>query len=258
MLNHTNIKRVAVFVSIALVLGIYFANFSLIWLLIWLLLWMGITAYGSFSIQRNFFLKAYHSNPTIDDSFVALTFDDGPHAHTLEILELLKKYDMKATFFCIGKEVENYPEIVQRIVIEGHVVGNHTFTHSNKMGFLKEDEVRLEIEQTNDCILKIIQKEPALFRPPFGVTNPKIATAVQQTEMHVIGWNIRSLDTVSKSTNEILNRVVPKLSKGSIILLHDNRKLTADSLEQLLIILREKQFQSVTIPDLLNINAYKS
>ena len=258
MLNHKNIRNIAIIGALILVIGISLDYISFVWLIIWLLIWIAFTAWGSFAIQSNYFLKAIHQNSTIQKPFVALTFDDGPHPNTEKILDLLKAYQMKATFFCIGKEIEKHPSIIQRMVEEGHIVGNHTYSHTSKMGFLKTKEVIDEIEKTNTIIESITHKKPDLFRPPFGVTNPNIAKAIADTDMKVIGWNIRSLDTIYKSSEQVVQRVVPQLHKGAIVLLHDNLSTSIETLEQLLCSLQEKQLQSVTIPELLNIKAYKS
>lgn len=257
MLNHKTIQTILYFGSFLLIIGIVTGYVSFLWLLVWILLGIALTAWGSFSIQRNYFLQAIHHNSSIQEPVMALTFDDGPHPNTEKVLDLLKQYQMKATFFCIGKEIQKYPEIARRIIAEGHVISNHTFSHSNKMGFLSTVEVTEEITQTNEIIFRTIHHKPALFRPPFGVTNPNIAKAVQATDMHVIGWNIRSLDTKAKSSDVIMQRVVPKLEKGAIVLLHDNRTLTVETLEQLLQHIQKKNLQSVTVPDLLKIKAYK-
>jgi len=164
---------------------------------------------------------------------------------------------MKATFFCIGTQVEKHPEIVQRMVNEGHIIANHTYTHTSKMGFLSKEKLINEIEKCNDVIEKATGKKAMLYRPPFGVTNPNIAKTVEKSELTVIGWNVRSLDTIIASEEQLLKRLLRRISAGSIVLLHDNRSVTLQTLEQLLIILQKKQLTSVTVSDLLNIKPYK-
>lgn len=257
MLRHNYIK----WFFIALLTLLWYAYFSdklpLYLIFIVIIVWLGITAWASFDIRLNYFVKAYSSNKKINRNIVALTFDDGPTEITPEILNLLEKYNQKATFFCIGKQLEKYPETAKIIVAQGHVIANHTYSHTNKMGFLSVKEVKSEIVSTQKIIQHITGKIPNLFRPPFGVTNPNIARACKENRVEVIGWNIRSLDTVIHSETKILNRIVPKLQKGSIILLHDTSTKTVLVLEQLLLQMKKKEYQSVTVDELLQIKAYK-
>lgn len=257
MLKHRYISYVGILGIISILIAIYVAFLPFYALLIWLFLWIGISAWGSFDIRQNYFLEAYHVQKEISESKMALTFDDGPHQLTNKVLDLLKQYNMKATFFCIGKEVEKHPEIVKRIINEGHEIGNHTFTHNKQMGFKSANEVYNEIQQCSKTVQEITGKELAFFRPPFGVTNPSIAKAVQLSNMKVIGWSIRSLDTVAKSSEDILNRILSKVKKGDVVLLHDNRELTIKTLEKLLIQLQNKNLKSVTISELFRLNPYK-
>lgn len=257
MLRHNYIK----WFFIALLTFLWYAYFSgklpLFLIFIVIIVWLGITAWGSFDIRLNYFLKAHSSNKKINRNVVALTFDDGPTEITPEILILLEKYNQKATFFCIGKQIEKYPETAKIIVEQGHVIANHTYSHTNKMGFLSKKQVLTEITSTQNIIQQITGRIPNLFRPPFGVTNPNIARACKENRVEVIGWNVRSLDTVIESEDKILSRILDRFEKGSIILLHDTSTKTLNVLERLLIIMEKKQIQSVTVDELLNIKAYK-
>ncbi|WP_235819687.1 polysaccharide deacetylase family protein [Flavobacterium davisii] len=205
----------------------------------------GFTAWGAFDIRLNYFLPAFSSFKT-NENAIALTFDDGPTEFTPLVLDLLAKYDAKATFFCIGKQIALYPEIAKRIVDEGHQIANHTYSHSNQMGFLSKKRLLDEFEQTDVLLEKITGGSNRYFRPPFGVTNPHIAKAVKEKNYKVIGWNIRSLDTVIEE-EKIYNRIIDKIDKGGIVLLHDTSQKTVAVLERLLIILKEKKYKSVTI-----------
>lgn len=257
MLKHAYIK----WFFIALLTFLWYAYFShklpLFLIFIAIIVWLGITAWGSFDIRLNYFIKAHSSNKKINRNVVALTFDDGPTEITPEILHLLEKYHQKATFFCIGKQLEKYPETAKIIIEQGHVIANHTYSHTNKMGFLSAKEVNSEIASTQKIIQQITGKIPNLFRPPFGVTNPNIGRACKENRVEVIGWNIRSLDTVIASEDKILSRILDRFEKGSIILFHDTSTKTLNVLERLLIVMEKKQIQSVTVDELLNIKAYK-
>lgn len=257
MLRHNYIKWI--FIALLTILWCaYFSGKSPLFLIfIAIIIWLAITAWGSFDIRSNYFIKTFTSNKKSIKNIVALTFDDGPIEITPEILNLLEKHHQKATFFCIGKQIEKYPETAKKLVEQGHTIANHTYSHTNKMGFLTKKEVFNEIASTQKIIQQITRQIPNLFRPPFGVTNPNIAWACKENGVEVIGWNIRSLDTVISSEKKILQRIENRLTKGSIILLHDTSTKTLNVLEQLLIIMDKKQIQSVTVDKLLNIKAYK-
>lgn len=188
---------------------------------------------------------------------VAITFDDGPHPNfTPRVLELLQKYNARASFFCVGQQVNQYGVIAKKIVDNGHTIGNHTYTHSNKFGFLGTQKVLLELQKTNTTIKEVTGLEPKLYRPAFGVTNPSISKAVKKLKLTAVGWNIRSLDTTQRSKKVILERITNKIKKGDIILLHDSSEKTVEVLEQLLLFLQQHKMQSVTVDQLLDIEAY--
>lgn len=217
------------------------------------LLWVTLTTIGSFNILWNYFLTAKNSNKNCKENIVSLTFDDGVNPEfTPKVLELLKKHNAKATFFCIGKNIEKYPKLTQRIIAEGHSIGNHTYNHSNKWGFLSTNKILEEIIKTNKIIEQTTGKQTNLFRPPYGVTNPHIATATKKINCEVIGWNVRSLDTVINKPEKILRRITKKTKKGDVILLHDKSEKTVIVLEQLLLFLEKKKLKSVTVETLFN------
>lgn len=258
MLKHKVIWALAVFASLAILISAYFYKTSLGYFFIVFVLWVLITTWGSFDIRLNYFLKAYSKGPKNTNKQIALTFDDGPHPITHQVLDLLEKYDFKATFFCIGKNIEAYPDIFKRIHESGHTIGNHTYSHTSKMGFLSKKKIIQEITICNRIIANHIGKKPMLYRPPFGVTNPNISEAISEVKMQVIGWNIRSLDTVITKEHSILNRVLPKMKPGAIVLFHDNSERTVRVLEQLLHFMKHNGYQSVTVDELLKIEPYEN
>lgn len=220
-------------------------------------LWFVITVLGSFNIQWNYHLISLYSNNAISQNKVSITFDDGPHPdYTPKVLSLLKQYNAKATFFCIGKNIESYPEIFKQILAEGHTVGNHTYSHSNNMGFFSTQKIIEELLQTNTIAKQVANLQLRLYRPAFGVTNPNIKKALQKTGLQSIGWNKRSFDTTKLSEEKILQRITKNLKKGDIVLLHDSSAKTIHVLEQLLLFLQTKQMQSVPVDQLLDIEAY--
>lgn len=220
--------------------------------------WFLITLCGSFLIQWNYHYPSLHSNKEISNPYISLTFDDGPHPEfTPQVLDLLEQFKAKATFFCVGQQIEKHPEIFKKIVANGHAVGNHTYSHSKSFGFFGMDKVINELQKTNQLVQETVGLQMNLYRPAFGVTNPNIEKAVKKLKMNSIGWNVRSLDTTPRNSEMVLKRITSKISKGDIVLLHDTSEKTILVLERLLLFLKEKNLQSVTVDQLLELKAYE-
>lgn len=249
-----------VLTTVLVILGLSFwCNLSWFFIFIPIIFWFFIVSIASFNIQWNFFLKSI-SKGNSEGNKIALTFDDGPHPElTPKVLELLEKYNAKATFFCIGKNVKANPEVLQLIDFKKHTIGNHSFSHSKKIDFNDKKNWLEEINSTDLEIQKIISKKPEFFRPPFGVTTPHLAKAIGETQHKVIGWNVRSFDTVSNQTSEkVVERILKKVKPGSIILLHDHLPGIILILEQLLPALQKRNFKFVTVDELINCKPYES
>ena len=220
-----------------LMIAKFIFGFSLLWLFIPFIIYSFFVFLGVKNICSQFFLKVQCTSD--DKSKIHLTFDDGPHPIiTPQILEILKIHNQKALFFCIGKNIEQYPEIVKQIVEQGHEMGNHSYSHSIGFDFSPSERVKIELEKTNNLIEQFTGKSNRLFRPPFGVTNPNIAKAVKQLGLKTIGWSIRSLDTV-KSPSVVRERLMNAKS-GDIILFHDTIQHTPEILEEFLRFLKNK------------------
>ncbi len=222
-----------------------------IWVYIFcFILFSVVVIWGSFDIQLGYFVNNFtHKRTKIKE--VALTFDDGPTEFTPKFLDVLKENNIKATFFCIGKQIEKYPETFLRIIAEGHTIGNHTFSHSNNTGFLSTSKMIEEIEKCDEIIFKIGKIKTSLYRPPFGVTNPNIAKAIKKTHKKSIGWNTRSLDTIISDEKKILNKITKNLRKGSIILLHDTSEKTYQVLVELLLFLEREKYSTFRIDSMI-------
>lgn len=230
---------------------------SIWWLVLLFLIWFSLTALGSAFVGWNYHIPILNSNEKAIKNQIALTFDDGPIPEfTPQVLKLLKQHQAKATFFCIGKHIEKHPELFKQIIADGHTIGNHTYSHPNNFGFLSTKKVQTELEQTRNLIKKLSGLTSKLYRPAFGVTNPRIRRAVQNLNLTTIGWNKRSLDTTNISEETILKRATKNLKTGDVILLHDTSEKSVRVLEQLLLILRDKNMQSVTVDTLFKIQAY--
>lgn len=210
-----------------------------------LLMYIGSIVNGSFNIQANYFLRAHHKLSTNE---ILFTFDDGPNPeYTPKILAILKANNIKAIFFLIGKEVEKHPEIVKQIVAEGHVIGNHSYSHSNSFGFFSTKKVKEDLSKAQLAIQKIIGVPPKLFRPPVGVTNPNIAKAIKELKFKTIGWNLRTLDTVTTDKQKLINKISTNLKPGSIVLFHDTQKVTLQALPEIIELCRKKGMQFANI-----------
>ena len=208
------------------------------------LLFVGLLSWGVFDIRLGYFVPTLCRLKNKQKRQVVLTFDDGPTELTPLFLDLLNRYEVKAIFFCIGRQIAQYPQIVQRIKDEGHLIGNHTYSHIPQNCFASTAVMTQEIQQT-DALLAQLGIVTPYFRPPYGVTNPHIAKAAKRMGKIVVGWDIRSLDTVIKDETRLWSRVVSKLTQGNIILMHDTSERTLHVLEQLLEYLKANDYQVV-------------
>lgn len=199
------------------------------------------------------------SRGAADRRAVALTFDDGPHpVHTREVLRLLKEARAKATFFVIGRKVEAFPEVVSEIVAAGHELGLHSHAHDHYLNLRHEPKIVADIEQNRSAIERLCGVRPTLFRPPVGLTSPRIAVAVKRLGLRVVGWTARAFDGAGRPEPEVvLSRLSPDLVPGSIVLLHDAaertdaRPTSLDALPGLLRILAERDLETVTVSELV-------
>lgn len=190
---------------------------------------------------------------------VALTFDDGPYApYTGQVLDILKEYNVPATFFILGENAEKYPELVRRIAEEGHEIGNHTYHH---VDLLKSDSktVAEEIDRTSKVITAITGTTPHLLRPPHGFRDPTVMKIVADRGLQVVEWSVMSKDWTNPGVDVIVDRTVNKVKNGSIILLHDgdgtaskaSRAQSVEAARRIIEILSAKGYQFVTVDEIL-------
>jgi peptidoglycan/xylan/chitin deacetylase (PgdA/CDA1 family) len=188
-----------------------------------------ILSAGVLFLRFNYFLN---SRSQVKPPYVLLSFDDGPHPElTPKILETLKNHNVKAIFFVIGLKAEEHPNIVHQIVADGHLIGNHTYTHHPLFAMYSMEKVHIEICKNAELLKKLTGSELELFRPPIGYTNPKIARVVKKLGLKVIGWNVRSYDTILHNPRTLKNRVLKLTKPGSIVLLHDTLSQTEQMLD---------------------------
>ncbi|PFK60665.1 polysaccharide deacetylase [Priestia megaterium] len=187
--------------------------------------------------------------------YVALTFDDGPSAYTISILDILKRYNISATFFVVGSEVKKFPDIIQRIYREKHIIGNHTWNHPD-ITTLSRNELWKEINSTNIQIKKIIGHSPDLFRPPYSSINDKNADAIKKFGMTSVLWNVDSKDWQEKSPLSIQKNVISGIKKKSLIVMHDGdqygsgpRDQIVTSLPEIITYLLKNNYRFLTVPE---------
>ena len=222
-------------------------------------LWMGayllILFYGCYCIASGFFMPVVCKAPN-SLKRIAISFDDGPAEHTSAILKILSDYQVKATFFCIGKNIEQNAATLQKLYQAGHLIGNHSYSHTIAFDFWSKKKVQQDLQRTHELIKQITGRDVCWFRPPFGVINPSIARAVRGLNYTTIGWSIRSLDTVVKERDVLLKRVQIRLHPGAVILFHDICKVTVDLLPVFIAYTLNEGYEIVPMDKLLNLPAY--
>lgn len=185
---------------------------------------------------------------------IALTFDDGPHPRlTPKILDILKKYNVRATFFLVGENVDNYPDITERILKEGHEIGNHTYTHGT-VSSLGAFQIKREIERCEAAIYEQTDCKTKLFRPPQGFLDANVKSVTEEMDYRVILWDVDTKDWAHATPKEICRNVCEHVSPGSIILMHDYVSFhspTPEALELFLPVLLERGYQFSVVSDLI-------
>ncbi|MGF6850673.1 peptidoglycan/xylan/chitin deacetylase (PgdA/CDA1 family) [Chitinophaga sp. W3I9] len=258
MLNNRIVNIIAVITLLVLLFldKVMAYGISFWWYSLPVLIFLPVTVYGAMNIESGFFLKAFCEASTTE-RVVALTFDDGPQeAYTPQILDILYREQVPAAFFCIGKNIRGNEYLLKRIYEEGHVIGNHTYSHHFWFDMKLSGNMLKDMQEMDALTVNATGLHPRLFRPPYGVTNPNLARAVKAGNYLPVGWNIRSLDTVAKDETVLLHRIMQQLKPGAVILLHDTCKITADILPQLIRGIREKGYRLERIDKMLNVRAY--
>jgi peptidoglycan/xylan/chitin deacetylase (PgdA/CDA1 family) len=189
----------------------------------------------------------------VDGPYIALTFDDGPNATlTPKLLDLLAARHLKATFFVVGQNAADHPDILKRAVREGHEIANHSWSHPN-LGKMSDDAVRRELQKTDDAIAAAIGKRPTLLRPPYGSI-----TAHQKKWIHdefgyrIIIWDVDPLDWKRPGPSVVTARILKETKAGSIVLAHDIHPPTIEAMPATFDQLMKKGFKSVTVTELLS------
>ncbi|WP_096156698.1 polysaccharide deacetylase family protein [Bacillus sp. FJAT-45066] len=210
-------------------------------------------------ISSNMTVKRNHINRTnTSEKLVALTFDDGPDDYyTPRMLDVLKEKGVPATFFVVGRQVDAFPQIMKRIVEEGHGIANHTQTHPN-LRTQWSSNVRAQVNTTQETMARVVGRRPDIFRPPYGSLTKADVVVLNELGMKNIMWSVDTVDWSGASADEILRTVHRDITPGGIILQHNfqsNSRLLDGSLEALPRIIDEltaRGYKFVTIQTLLS------
>ncbi len=256
MINFPKYNILFFVLAIPLITVSFFISYWWIWIILFFILYtVGLTL-SSINIRSNFYMKVIcEGNP--ENNSISITFDDGPNIiNTPKVLEILKKNNIKACFFCIGKNVEVNKELLKQIYSDGHIIGNHTYSHSYVFDLFSSGKMKTDIQATNNIIFETINKRPKLFRPPYGVTNPNLAKAIKKINMISIGWSLRSFDTTTKGNiGKVLKRL-ENVKAGDIVLFHDIIDEIPEILEKFIELVQVKNISFVSIDKMLNVDVY--
>ncbi|MDD5196764.1 MAG: polysaccharide deacetylase family protein [Candidatus Omnitrophota bacterium] len=196
------------------------------------------------------------------DKVVALTFDDGPSPiWTPQVLDELKKAEVKATFFMLGSHVERYPAIARRVLAEGHEIGNHTYDH-HVLIYYKMEELEKEIQEAEDAIKAVTGQSPRYFRPPKAWLSSREKKKIEEMGYKIVLWSLNSKDWVTFHDKQITSYILKRIQPGDIILFHDsggvftaeggNRAQTVKTIPRLVRKLKERGYRFVTISELMD------
>lgn len=189
---------------------------------------------------------------------IALTFDDGPHpVFTPKALDILKHYRVSATFFMVGMEMEKHPDLVNRVLREGHVIANHTYSH-RRLYKLTSGELSQEVSKTERLITQFTRQSSRLLRPPWGMYSQQVCRFVRQKGYHIVLWTVCAEHHDAPTPEAMAQRVLKKVRPGGVILAHDgsagekiDRSRTMQSLPFIIEGLQKKGYRFVTVPDLM-------
>ena len=256
MLNfrNTNILFVVLLLLLA-VLDIRF-GISIYFYLLLAFLYSLVLFYGSYYIGSNFFMKVLCAGNT-NARQIAISFDDGPaKEYTSEVLEILKKNNVPAAFFCIGNRIAGNEDLLHQLITDGHIIGNHSYSHHFWFDMFSAKKMQADIQLMGETVNSNTGLQPKLFRPPYGVTTPNMRKVMNNTDYIAVGWNIRSMDTVIKDPDKLLKKLTGLLKPGAIILLHDTSKVTVSILQQLINEAHDQGYEFVRLDKLLNVVPY--
>jgi peptidoglycan/xylan/chitin deacetylase (PgdA/CDA1 family) len=256
MLNfrNTNIFFAAL-LALIIVLNVFF-NISPFVYIVLLLVYSFILFYGSYFIHSNFYIKVICSAKTVKKE-IAISFDDGPAtAYTPEILQVLGENNVKAAFFCIGSRIAGNEKLFLQLHEEGHIIGNHSYSHDFWFDLFPYKKMLADLKMMDETMIQVTGLAPKLFRPPYGVTNPNLRKAIVNGNYIPIGWNLRSMDTVIKNEDKLLQKISRSVKPGAIILFHDTSKTTAAVLPAFIKKVKADGYEIVRLDKMLKLEPY--
>lgn len=184
----------------------------------------------------------------VDTPKIAITFDDGPDPYcTEQLLDGLKERGVKASFFVMGKQAEAYPELIRRMQAEGHLIGNHTYSHI-QLGKNNRETFKQELIKTNELLRDITGEEPQYVRPPYGSWDKSFET---ELTMIPVLWTIDPMDWCSSDVNGIVRKVTEKAEENAVILMHDEYESTVTAALEIVDILQKQGYEFVTVDEIL-------
>jgi peptidoglycan/xylan/chitin deacetylase (PgdA/CDA1 family) len=219
------------------------------------LCYCSILFYGCYYIGSGFFIKVICAAAT-HEKIIAISFDDGPSAYTPQFLQVLNEHRVKATFFCIGKNIKGNEPVLSAISRQGHLIGNHSFSHDFWFDLLSPKKMKADLQAADEAILAVSGRRPKLFRPPYGVTNPTVKKVIMEGGYIPVGWNVRSMDTVNKDEQKLLRKVVSRIKPGAIFLFHDTSPVTLSIIPQFIKQVKDNGYQIVPLDKMLNLQPY--
>jgi peptidoglycan/xylan/chitin deacetylase (PgdA/CDA1 family) len=257
MFRHQNVRIAFLLLFIAIAVADFWYSIPVVTYLLVPVVFLTVTLIGSYFIQWNYFFNSINNGDRSGNK-IAITFDDAPlEPYTNQVLDLLKQHNIKALFFLIGKQIKGNEAIVLRIVNEGHIIGNHSFSHVNSFPIFSVSKMIADTQQCDAEIERVTGKRVRLFRPPFGVTNPRVGATVKQQEYLSIGWSLRSYDTTITNRNKLMQRCLVSLRAGDVVLFHDWGKHTLDILPEWIEEVKKRGLKIVRADELLGIEAYR-
>lgn len=192
-----------------------------------------------------------------EGKFVSLTFDAAwGNEDTQQLIDILGKDNIKATFFVVGAWAEKYPESVKALHDAGHEVMNHSSTHAH-FPTLTPEQIKADISSCNDKVEAVTGVRPILFRPPFGDYDNKVINTLSDMGMYTIQWDVDSLDWKEIPASEIVSRVTSKIRPGSIVLFHNAAKHTPEALPAIVDWIKENGYQAIKVSDLIIKDNYR-
>ena len=256
MLNFRNTNIAFALLLMALMVFDIIFNVPFYVYLLLVISYLSFLFYGSYFVHSQFYMKTI-CKADINEKKIAFSFDDGPlEQHTPQILHILKTYNIKAAFFCIGKNAAANRELLSQVHHQGHTIGSHSYTHGYGFDLLSSKNMHKDLEQMHQLVKEALGIEMKWFRPPYGVTTPNLKKAVEAMNYTAIGWNVRSMDTIAKNETTLLQKLQRSLKPGSIFLFHDTAAITVSILPRFIEQVQQAGYEIVPLEKLINLQSY--